>query len=332
MDRQQQLLRFGAAVIIGAVLLRLAGNGFFRPVFQFLGTPDVASLLLYLETGRRVQPVQQTEAPETQPQALSTIPQETVPAPKPIFTPADAERVSINYRCSYRPDIGALLQTPLNWDLFGEAPSVLIVHTHTTESYTPTAEDTYMATAAYRTLEEDANMVSIGQRVAQILEEGGVRVIHDRTLHDYPSYNGSYTASRETVERYLAQYPTICLVLDLHRDAAEDASGKQVATMAQVEGQESAQLMLVMGSDAGGLTYPDWEKNLALAVKLQAQLEQMYPGVCRKLQFCGQRYNQDLLPGFVLVEVGTAGNTRQQALTAAEALARGILALGAGTG
>lgn len=335
MDQQRKTLRVGAAVILCAVVLRLAGSGFFQPVVQALAQPEVTSFLLYLETGRVIRPSTLSLAAPAATDA-PTLPQvETAPAAvieKPIFTAEDASLVGITYNCGYRPDIGQLLAQPLTWDLTGSEPTVLILHTHATESYTPTQGQSYEESSAYRTLDEDYNMLAIGDRVAEVLEAGGITVLHDRTFHDYPSYSGSYAASRETLAAYLEQYPSIQLVLDLHRDAAEDGNGNQIATTAQINGQDSAQLMLVVGSDDGGLTHPNWQENLSIALKLQAQLEKQYPGLCRNINFCSQRYNQDMLPGALLVEVGAAGNTQDQALTAAEALAQGILSLSQGTG
>ena len=155
-------------------------------------------------------------------------------------------------------------------------------------------------------------------------------MIHDRSLHDYPSYNSAYSNSRQAISEYLEQNPSLCLVLDLHRDAAEDASGRQKTAAVTIDGVSTANLMLVMGSDKGSLAYPDWEKNLALAVKLQAQLEAEYPGLCRPIKLGTNRYNQDLCTGALLVEVGTAGNAHAEALKAAECLAEGILTLANG--
>lgn len=334
MDQQRRTLRVGAAVIVCAVALPLAGSGFFQPVVQALGQPEVASFLVYLETGRVVRPSAALSAAptdETVPTtAGATVPPEAA-VEKPIFTTDDTSLVGITYNCSYRPDIGTLLTQALTWDLTGDEPTVLILHTHATESYTQGDGENYEASSAYRTLDEGYNMLAIGDRVAELLESGGITVLHDRTFHDYPSYSGSYAASRDTIAAYLAQYPSIQLILDLHRDAAEDSNGNQIATTAEINGRSSAQLMLVVGSDAGGLTHPNWQENLAIALKLQAQLERQYPGLCRNMNFCSQRYNQDMLPGALLVEVGAAGNTQAQALVAAEALAQSILSLENGT-
>ncbi len=166
--------------------------------------------------------------------------------------------------------------------------------------------------------------------MAALLEKEGIRVIHDRTLHDYPSYNDAYGNARESITQILEENPSVSLVLDLHRDAAEDAEGNQKVSTVTVEGEPCANLMLVMGSDKGSLSFPNWERNLALAVKLQAQLEQSYPGLCKPINLVTSRYNQDLSTGALLIEVGTAGNTHAQALRAAEYLAEGILALAKG--
>ena len=200
---------------------------------------------------------------------------------------------------------------------------MLILSSHATESYDPKAEP-YTASGAYRTLDTERNMISIGSYVADLLENAGIHVIHDTTLHDYPSYNDSYIASRKTVQQYLKQYPTIRLVLDLHRDAT-DENAAQLDTSAVADGQESAQLMLVVGTRQEG-----WQSNMALAVKLTALLEKQNPGITRPISFRTQRFNQDLSPGALLVEVGAAGNTRQEALTAAKALADAIIALSKG--
>ena len=169
-------------------------------------------------------------------------------------------------------------------------------------------------------------MVSIGTRVAEILEAGGVKVVHDRSLHDYPSYNTSYNQSRASVQDYLEQYPSIRLVLDLHRDASGDNSN-QMTTHATVDGADSAQLMLVVAAGTSARPVPRWQENLALGLKLQVQLERTAPGITRYVNLRSSRFNQDLSPGALLVEVGAAGDTHAQALKAAEVLAEAILAL-----
>ena len=323
MDPQRKSLQIGAAVIGTAVALRLLSGGALAPLVRTLTRPETVAVLMYLETGRVVRPYNAMTYPAESPGP------ELIHSPEavaPVFTAADADTVELDNETGYAPDIGALLTAPLNWDLEADHPTVLILHTHGTESYTPSPGEDYEESSAYRTLDENYNMISVGSLVADRLETAGIQVIHDRSFHDYPSYNGSYTNARASIEEILAENPGIRLILDLHRDAAAVGDG-QMDTSATVNGRESAQLMLVIGTDDGGLYHPGWEENLALAVKLQALLEQTHPGLCRPLNLCAERFNGDTSPGALLVEVGAAGNTRDEALLAAEALADGIIAL-----
>ena len=332
MEAERRSLQIGTVLVIGALLLRLISGGIPDAVAQVFAKPEVASFLLYLETGRVIRPAAPQTPPETVPEETEapteapTQPEEVLSA---VFSPEDAALVDIRNYCGYEADIRELLAQPLSWDLKQDVPTVLILHSHGSESYENT--EGYEASSAYRTLDSRYNMVSVGERVTELLEGAGIRVIHDRTLHDYPSYNGSYDNARASIQDYLAQNPEICLVLDLHRDAAETADGKQFQSTVTTPKGDAAQLMLVVGTDAGGLNHPDWEQNLSLAVKLHAQLEKTIPGICRSISFRSQRFNQDLSPGGILVEVGAAGNTRQEALLAAEYLAETIIQLAGGS-
>lgn len=325
MDAYRKCLRFGLLAIVMAMLTRL-GAAAGEPLSRGLADPDFQSLLIYLETGRKVR-FSPYHGEKSQFDGESAPPVLTVD--KPCFSAADADAIKISAPGTLRPDLGRLLEKPLSWDLFGGEPKVLIIHTHTTESYTPSGEG-YAETAAFRTLDPGYNMLSIGTRLAQALEAGGIGVIHDRTLHDYPSYNGSYTHARKSIRGILEEYPTIELVLDLHRDASGDLNN-QIRPLALVEGKSAAQLMLVVGTDAGGQVHPKWQENLALAGKLQLVLEAQAPGITRPIDLRLSRFNQDLSTGALLIEVGAAGNTHPEALAAADILAKAILTLARGT-
>ena len=335
MDRHRRAVRVGKTAILLALLLRLWAAGVPEQILSWLRQPNIATFLIYLETGRDVrfsasQEVFWEYAPESAAPWIPPREPETIPEPElPVFAPEDTSLTDLYYACDLRPDIQTLLEEPLDWDLADGKPAVLILHTHTTESYTQLHEN-YVETSDYRTLDEGYNMLSIGQRVQEILEENGISVIQDRLLHDYPSYNGSYTDARKAIRQHLEENPSIRLVLDLHRDATDGESG-QLRTVANLGSETSAQLMLVMGTDAGGQTHPDWEQNLSLALKLQAQLERQTPGITRPTILRAQRFNQDLSPGALLVEVGAAGNSHAEALLAAEELAKAIVALSRGT-
>ncbi len=327
MDLQQRSLGIGSVLILTAVIFRLLSVGALEPLAAVLNASETASFLLYLETGRVVHPTVAPDAETEKPTLAPTEPSEdTIPvtmAPEEIycFSPWDAALVDVSYYASHRPDLQAMVTEPLVWNLKSQQPTVLILHSHATESYL--SDGSYIESTAYRTLDCGHNMVSIGDHLTGLLEAGGIRVIHDTSLHDYPSYNASYSNSRKSAKEYLKQYPGLLMVIDLHRDAVDGSV--QPDTSATVHGRESAQLMMVVGTRQQG-----WERNMALAVKLTAVLEKLHPGVTRPISFRTQQFNQDLSPGALIVEVGAAGNTRQEALRAVEALAEGILTLAHG--
>lgn len=330
MDHENRSLRVGAAVIACALVLRLGAGGFFLPVVRFLSQPNITSLLIYLETGRivRFSDSSGDSTPFAIPPTQAPTETATQPPALPVFSAADAALVEF-YGAELTADPGTLLEQPLQWELKGDAPTVLIYHSHATESYTRSPGEPYEESAAFRTLSEDYNMVSIGARVTELLEAGGINVIHDRTLHDYPSYNTSYNSSRDALAQYLEEYPSIRLVLDLHRDASGD-NDNQMTTSATVDGKNSAQLMLVVATGTSARPVPDWQENLSVGLKLHVQLERLAPGICRYVNLRSSRFNQDLSPGALLIEVGAAGNTHPEALLAAETLAKAILELAGG--
>lgn len=324
MNWERNCIRLCAGMLALSALLRLTASGFFAPMGRMLGSPEAVSFFLSLHTGRVVRAaLPQTTVPPEQEQPPDPSPQKKI---LPTFSPEEAELIPITWNCGYRPEIGELLTRELDWSLSGEGPTVLILHTHGTEAYTATDDTSYEASGAYRTLDEERNMLCLGELVARRLEEAGIGVIQDRNLHDYPDYNSAYANSAASAEEILGQHPTIRLVLDLHRDAADTAYG-QMVTECAIGSERSAQLMLVVGTDAGGLSHPQWQENLSLALKLQVLLEREHPGICRPLNLTSHRYNQHLGDRALLVEIGAAGNTLDEAYLAAEALARAIIAL-----
>lgn len=295
-----------------------------------LQNSDLMSFLVYLQTGRVVR-YPASSAPK--PPQTTTPPPTTQPKPQQPtglqLTAEDVELVQLHDLVDYEPDVEQLLLSPLDWNLTGDAPKILILHTHGTESYTQQPGEIYEEDSDYRTLNSSYNMLSIGEELTQVLTAGGISVLHDRTLHDYPSYSGSYDHARETIWAYLDAFPSITMVIDLHRDALDFEQDPQLTTLADVGGNRSAQLMLVAGTDHN-VSYSGWQENLAMGVKLTAVLEKMYPGITRPIQLRPQRFNLDMTPGSLLVEVGANGNTHSEAITAVRALGTAILAMAEG--
>ncbi len=203
------------------------------------------------------------------------------------------------------------LRPALNIELNSE-PQVLIMHTHTTETYEPYERDAYDASFNYRTTDSSKNMVMVGDAIAKKLEKSGIAVIHDATIHDYPSYTGSYERSGATVQGILAQYPSIKVVLDIHRDAISQ-EGIISQPVAEIKGKKAAQVMIISGCDDGTMGMPNYMQNFRFACLLQQQMESDYPGLTRPILFDYRKYNQNLTTGSLLIEVGSHGNTLEQA-------------------
>ena len=234
-----------------------------------------------------------------------------------------AQGVYIENRPGLELDVAAMAQAELALDLPEEGPQVLIVHTHGSEAYTPDGTDTYVATGECRTADKTKSVVRVGEEVAKVLTEMGLTVVHDTELYDYPAYNGSYDRSLAAVEHWLEQYPTIQVVLDIHRDALIGADGTVYKPITTINGESCAQVMLVMGSNAL-YDHPDWLGNLTLAVQVQKEMNTLWPTLARPIGLRENRYNQQTAPGAMLVEVGSHGNTLQEALAAARMFARAL--------
>ena len=234
--------------------------------------------------------------------------------------------VSVYNRTDYAVDIGALLEAAPALTNRGDGPRVLIYHTHATEAYTMDGTDVYQESDRYRTLNTQQNMVRIGEEMAAVFEASGIGVVHDTTLYDYPDYNESYDRSLEGVAALLRQYPSVVLVLDVHRDALEAEDGTIYKVVAGSV-DNCAQVMMVMGSDGGGAAHPNWRVNLALALSIQEAMARKWSTLARPTVLRPARFNQHLSTGSILVEVGTHGNTLQEAITAARLYARTVVEL-----
>ena len=276
----------------------------------------------------------ETPAPAPVTEPVQEEPQETpAPAgtdngvPAKTLVPTDPSgytvcgKVYISNSTKYTLSNEELLK-PFGAELTGEAPQILILHSHGSEAYTPATDDGIVWSGECRTTDTRYNVVRMGDAMAEVFGQAGISVLHDRTLYDYPEYAGSYDRSLAAIDRYLKEYPSIRFVLDVHRDAIETSSGSQVKVISEIDGQGTAsQLTLVVGSDGGGLSHPDWMENLRLAVAIQEQALTDYPTLMRPLLLRNSRYNQHATTGSLLVEVGTAGNAPEEAELAARLFA-----------
>ncbi len=207
-------------------------------------------------------------------------------------------------------------------------PQVLILHTHATESYLRHNESYYTENDASRTTDNAYNMVALGKIIADKLNEAGIVTLHDTTQHDNPSYSESYSRAADTISRYTQKYPSIKIVIDLHRDAIAANDTDKVKVTTEIDGKKAAQIMLVMGSQSGSVkNFPNWKENLKLATKLQQTMEVMYPSLARSIHFMPKNYNESLTTGSMLIEIGTDGNTLEEAKYSAELLSTALINL-----
>jgi len=246
------------------------------------------------------------------------------PPPKPNVNIEErsvvSEGLNIKNETDYSLDIPNILSEEI--ELSTANPKVLIVHTHGSESYTSSKKYSYQPTGNYRTQDTQFNMIRVGEKLAEILRQNGIEVIHDKTINDYPSYNDSYNKTQKVIEDHLSKDSDIAFVFDIHRDAVGEGDNI-VKFTADIHGKKAAQVMMVCGTDSN-LPNPDWKSNLTLALRIQNELETMYPGFLRPLNIRKERFNMHLTKGSILFEVGTNGNTLDEALVAAGYLGEGL--------
>ena len=221
----------------------------------------------------------------------------------------------------YDIDIPGLLEQPTNIAISSEEPAVLIVHTHGSEAYTPDAANWYEPTDTDRTTDTNYNVVRVGDEIERILNEKGIKTVHARVLNDSPSYSGAYNRTLDVISQAMKENPSIKFVIDVHRDAMITSSGKKYKTVADIGGRQAAQLMLVAGTDAGGLTHDNWRENLSFMMKVQDQMNTRYPGIMRPINIRAARFNEHVTTGSMLLEVGTSGNSLDEALYSASLFA-----------
>ncbi len=240
----------------------------------------------------------------------------------------------INNSTGYSPDIMELINKNLKENngieqmSASNEPIVLIVHTHGTESYSPEgALGAPEGGESVRNNDTQKNVVAIGKTVADILNKNGVPTAHCTVMHDSIQYKDSYSRAEETIRKYLAEFPSIRLVIDIHRDSIIKSSGELVKPIAELDGKGAAQLMCVVGSDWEGEKCPQWENNLSLALKLRENLNDECENICRPVFLKSHTYNQEIAPYSLLIEVGSSGNSMAEAQRSAELLARELCEL-----
>lgn len=196
-------------------------------------------------------------------------------------------------------------------------PLVLLYHTHTTESYTSSSQTKIDYSSPYRSLNENQNVVAVGEVVTQILEnQYGIKVIHDTTINDYPDFNKSYSNSLKNIKSNLEKHPTIEYVFDIHRDGLANTENNIKKYHAVFNGVDTSKIMIVLG-----LNHSNSDKNQAFANKIYFKLDEMYQGITVPIiARQNSKYNQFVSDNAVLFEIGSNLSTLEEAKASAECL------------
>ncbi len=224
-------------------------------------------------------------------------------------------------------NIEKVLSEPLELSVDKAKPAVLIFHSHTSEGYEMIERDWYACDYSARSNDENINIVRVGKEIADYLTAAGYTVIHDKTIHD-KSYNDSYPNSRKTVAAHLKEHPEIQVVLDIHRDSVTQTNGDKLKFTNDIGGKKAAQIMIITGAEEGKVEdFPKWEQNLRFALALQQKSVQMFPGLMRPVLFSQRKYNMDMTPFSLLIEMGSEANTLEEACYSGRMLAASLAAL-----
>lgn len=217
-----------------------------------------------------------------------------------------------------------LEKTDIRLEAFSDQPQVLIMHTHACESYLVGDGSYQDENYTCRTTDASQSVVAVGKKISEKLAEKGICVVHDGTMHDYPEFTGCYGRAEETITKILERYPSIKVVLDVHRDGIVEGDGNPIAAVNEINGKPAAQVMIISAASDGYYYVPNYLQNLHFACLLQEHMESANPGITRPVLFQYCQYNQHLTTGSLLLEIGSQGNTLEEALYTGELIGESI--------
>ena len=278
-----------------------------------------------------------TEA--SKPSGLYDFDYSAIPDGSRAIIPVDLSLISygdlyVNNSTGYSPDLSELLYAELGdgdklESLSAGAPLVLVIHTHGTEAYSPRGATYYTEDGRElaRSHDPKESVIAAGSVLVDVLNKAGIPTVHSTVLHDGVQYKDAYARSGETIKKYLETYPSIKLVIDLHRDSIVNSQGDILRPVTIAEGERCAQIKCTVGSSWAGEKYDSWERNLSLALKLRKLLNDKYTNICRPIDLKETAYNQELSAYSVFVEIGSSGNSLDEAMYASELLAKSLVEL-----
>ena len=328
------LLFLAASLVLGldSALTALIGAPITATVTEDnpISAPDMSG---FIEEGMVIPAEEGTRAPETEPLPFEENNKEEGIriVERDLSRGASPGEILTSNETPYDPDFKKLLALPypieVSLPAYSDAaePLVLIIHTHGTEAFTPEGVTAAESDTAARSDDTSENIVAVGTVMTEVLREAGIPTLHCEIMHDLESYTYSYDYSLETVLTYLEEYPSIKYIFDVHRDAITTTAGDIAKLVCEIDGELTAQVMTVVGTDHRGADHGEWQDNLRVAATLQDMLTRQYPGIARPINIRSASFHQQYSPGFLLLEVGSAGNTLTEAKRAGKILA-GVIA------
>lgn len=211
-------------------------------------------------------------------------------------------------------DLDRLLYMDLSVDKDTAGPQILIYHTHSRESFADSVEG-----------DSSTTIVGAGEELSRILEEEyDFQVLHYTGEFDREDRDYAYSNSLPVIEQILREYPTIEVVIDLHRDAVKEGT----KLVMDLQGRPTARFMFFNGmsyirgrGDISYLENPYIQDNLSFSFQAQVAANEYYPGIARKIYLKAYRYNMHLMPKSMLIELGAQTNTVEEIMNACEPLA-----------
>lgn len=212
-------------------------------------------------------------------------------------------------------------------NLRGEAPVVLIFHTHTTEMFSDS-----------NPYDMFTGIVGVGAYLTKLLNEAGIPTMHYYRRFDMVNGHshilGAYERQEPYIHRILEENPTIEIIIDLHRDGLPETSPRLVTN---INGQPTARLMFVNGlsmRNVNGvavpidhLPNPNLPTNLAFSLQMQIALNEAHPTLNRRIYLNAFRFSTHFLPKSLFVEVGDQRNTFIEATNAMYPLAEALVGI-----
>ena len=235
----------------------------------------------------------------------------------------------LSNQTKYKPDTAFLASgTPKVLEdlrINRDEPLVLVLHTHGTECYNSYENPEYMGeNTPARSENTNENVVGVGRKLVSVLNGFGIPSVHSEKMCDKESFINAYSTSFAEAKEYLEKYPSIRFVIDLHRDAIELSDGSKKKPVFDRFGEKNAQLMFVVGTNEAGANHPNWKENLSLALFLQNEMGKEIPQLFRSINLRTASFNQQLSPGYLLLECGSSANTLEEAENAVELFATGF--------